>query len=468
MLSASVLFMGSLPTGNAQLTKESPKRTALERAFDRTVSMTHPQEYSSGSFSIRTVMWTATARMIAANPVVGVGAGAWEVHIPTYQANGSSLETDYYAHNEFLQLLAEYGLVGWIFLAGLLAYLLRATYTTLSDSATQARLEAPLRAMALSCLLMLFVVSNAGFPWRLAATGALFALSLSVLAASDLRLYCGENFTSLHVNWKPLHSNLALIGTAMCGSLAVYASQQAVECESKLMHAIKLALTVTRSGKPNDVHWRQAKADIVSLTREGIAINPHYRKLTPIVADSFASWGDWASAIWIWESVLASRPYVVGMISNVARGYIQVGKFDKAEQALGRAKAIEPNAIGLQSLEVQLWSRSGRERAAAQRARELLRSGNVDRDLVQTAYFLATRMDQPDLAIQALEAGIKKWPNRAVDGWLRMASVYSTSRSLDPIKAIACYQAAIDAAPTAYKPSVIEMIPLDYRSKIHQ
>lgn len=32
---------------------------------------------------------------------------------PRYQRVESQLETDYYAHNEILQLLAEYGLVGW-------------------------------------------------------------------------------------------------------------------------------------------------------------------------------------------------------------------------------------------------------------------------------------------------------------------------------------------------------------------
>ncbi len=57
-------------------------------------------------------------RIIQKRPITGVGAGAWEVDIPLYQTEGSQLETDYYVHNEILQLLAEYGLVGWLFLLG--------------------------------------------------------------------------------------------------------------------------------------------------------------------------------------------------------------------------------------------------------------------------------------------------------------------------------------------------------------
>ena len=42
--------------------------------------------------------------------------------------------------------------------------------------------------MALCSLLTLLMVSNAGFPWRLASTGLIFALSVAILAASDARL----------------------------------------------------------------------------------------------------------------------------------------------------------------------------------------------------------------------------------------------------------------------------------------
>ena len=48
--------------------------------------------------------------------------------------------------------------------------------------------EAHLRAIVLTSLLAFLIVSNIGFPWRLASTGCLFALGLALLAASDSRL----------------------------------------------------------------------------------------------------------------------------------------------------------------------------------------------------------------------------------------------------------------------------------------
>ena len=75
-------------------------------------SQIQADDYSLG---IRFIMWKATSTIIQKRPLSGVGAGAWESDIPLYQAEGSQLETDYYVHNEFLQLLAEYGLVGWVF-----------------------------------------------------------------------------------------------------------------------------------------------------------------------------------------------------------------------------------------------------------------------------------------------------------------------------------------------------------------
>ena len=81
--------------------------------------MTKASEYTDGSFSIRAAMWKTTGRMILAHPVAGVGAGAWEVQMPRFQDPANVLETDYYAHNEILQLLAEYGLTGLLFLLAL-------------------------------------------------------------------------------------------------------------------------------------------------------------------------------------------------------------------------------------------------------------------------------------------------------------------------------------------------------------
>ena len=466
LLFGTIFSLGSIHSKNPKITAESGQVNALDRALSRSLSMAKPDEYTHGSFSIRSQMWKTTGRMILSNPLTGVGAGAWEVQSPLFQEPGSQLETDYYAHNEILQLLAEYGLAGWSFLFTLFVYLAWAAYKTWTDKTRQGRSEAPLRSLTLTSLLMFLLVSNAGFPWRMASTGALFALSLSVLAASDARLGASRLSIYKAVSWKVSFSLEALYTTAICTGLALYIAQQAILCESKLVHAIKIALTISQSGQANDPRWENEKNIMLQLVQEGIAINPHYRKLTPMVADALASWGDWKNATWIWESVLDSRPNVVAIIANVARGYMQLGNVAKAQEYIDRAKLLQPTAPSIATLEVMLWSRTGRDQEAIVNAKRLLQSGVFDYDLVRSAYFLGIKNKNPELAILALELKIKVWPAQAVDGWIKLGNIYASAQANDENKALQAYQTAIAASPIAYKNAVLASIPPDYRLKI--
>ena len=462
----TIAVLGSIETHNAKLIGESGPGTAIDRAFTRTASMTKASEYTAGSFSIRAAMWKTTGRMILAHPVAGVGAGAWEVQMPRFQDPANVLETDYYAHNEILQLLAEYGLVGWLFLISLVSYLVWAAWKTRSDKTPGGLKDAPVRACALATLLVLLLVSNAGFPWRLASTGALFALNLSLLAASDIRLGHGSRLIQLATQWQPRQLWWAMGAMALCTALAMYVVQQAVECESKIVRAVKIALTISSSARPKDPDWDKAKAEMLTLVREGIAINPHYRKLTPMVADAMATWGDWKNAIWIWESILESRPHVVALLTNLAKGHMQTGNFTKAQDALQRAKALQPGSLQTGGLEVVLMSKLGKDGDAARRAKAFLDAGSRDYDLVRFSYFLGMRIRDPGLAILALETRIKYWPNEAVDSWLKLGKIYDAPEARDEGKALEAYRAALAASPESGRSAVLEMIPAKHRSKL--
>ncbi len=473
VLIATVIGLGSLGTGNAALIEEhrveSRGLTPIARSFARALSMTDKREYTERSFSLRWVMWSATGRMIADNPLAGVGAGAWEVQIPRYQASGAQLETDYYVHNEVLQLLAEYGLVGWGFLLALFSYLSAAAWKTLRATTPEALAEAPLRAFTLTSLLLFLIISNAGFPWRLAATGALFAVCLGILAASDARLGWTDNrLLAGHLRWSPLHSKVLLGASAACLALCLYISQQAAEAENKIVNAVKLALTVSASNQVHSPRWKESKVQMFQLLREGIAITPHYRKLTPMVADEVAKWGDWTNATWIWESVTTSRPYVVAIMSNIARGYSQNGQFDKAFEFLERCKHLQPNAASVRSLEVILLSRTGRMAQALALARRSLDEGVYDYDLVNAAYVMGLAEKEWDVALKGLTLRSQYWPATVVDGWVKTGLLYTEEQNpqRDEAKALAAFQRAYDLALVKDKDAVKRDVPAAYRSKL--
>lgn len=460
--------LGAIPTTNNKIIVETGPGNAIDRALTRTASIAKPKEYSEGSFAIRARMWKASWRMIQSHPLTGVGAGAWEVNVPLYQQAGNHLETDYYAHNEPLQLLAEYGLTGGLFLVCILGYMVWVAVVTWRCPPKSSPQEMLPRALTLSSLLVLLLVSNAGFPWRMATTGALFAICLSILAASDVRmgLENGTFWRAVAVGKK--FPNWALAACASCTALALYISQQAIECESKLVRAVKISITISNSGIPNDPRWADLKSDMVQLLQEGVRINPHYRKMTPIAGDALANWGDWKNAIWVWESVSESRPYVGALLTNIARAYIQEKDYVKARDYLDRALKLQPDSLALKGLEMTLWMRTGKTIEAGKRARELLQEKDPPMELVRTAYYLGMQNRDAPLAIEAMTTRIKLWPEQAVDSWLKLGLIYAAPEVNDEAKAIQSYQAAVDATPRNHMDEIRSKIPPRYLSKLHE
>jgi len=223
---------------------------------------------------------------------------------------------------------------------------------------------------------------------------------------------------------------------------------------------------IGKSQDPNDEKWIQAKTEMLSSIKEGIAINPHYRKITPMVADALAQWGDWKNATWIWESILESRPYVVALLTNAARGEIQAKNYYKAAEFLERAKSIQPRMPSVRTLEVTLLARSSHEAEAALLAHRMIEEGVSDADLLHTAYQLGMRLPDPELAIAALTLKIKLWPEHAAEENLKLAQIYDAPSTKNEEKAIHHFLAALDATPAPFKPDVLSAIPQKYRSYI--
>ena len=464
VLLATVLTMALSPSGNSKLLAERTSPgwlTPFVMASARTASIS----MTDSSLGVRFIMWQATMAMIKANPVAGVGAGAWEAVQPLYQAEGSQLETDYYAHNEILQLLAEYGLTGLLFLLALFTYLLRAAWKTLKNKTPEGLAEAPMRATILASLLAFLIVSNIGFPWRLAATGSLFALCLAMLAASDVRLSVRGITAATRLPWRPVYSQVLAVSMTVCLALTAYISQQAAATENKIITAVKMALFISQSGDVNNPKWDKTKREMLMLAKDGIAINTHYRKITPMIADELAKWGDWKNAVWVWESVVLSRPYVVAMMSNIARGYSQLGNDEKALEYLARCEKIQPKAVSVRSLKVILMSRIGKEKEAAMLAQQYMNEGTVDFDLLSAAYVLGMRKSDFDMAIQGLALRNKDWPESRQDGYLKLAKIYLNHKK-DDAKAVAAYKGALDATPEKDREALRQQIPPQLLSKI--
>ena len=465
--------LGSVPSSTPRVVSEGLGTTAMARSFVRTASLAKTTEYTEGSFSIRALMWMSTARMVQAHPWSGVGAGAWEVQIPLYQRTDAVWETDYYAHNEYLQLLSEYGLpVGGLLLAFLLSYLLVSAGNTWLMQRDDG--EAPLRALTLGSLLALLLVSNAGFPWHLAATGALLMLCLGILASSDARLAYNDAFFARPLPWSPASSRLALAQIGCAVLLALYITQQAVQAERKIVRAAESAIALREASQASPITVRppapqpMRMAQILRDIREGIAINPHYRKLTPMVADNLAAMGDWGNAVWIWDSVVASRPNVTAIWINLAQGYARLGQTDNAMHALAQVQRLIPGQPVSRALEIVVLSRTGQIDQAEQLLNTYYNQGNFTFEMLQTGLEIAYNTQRWDLAIRSLELRSTTWPALAADSHFRLGLLYGNPSTAihNNAKALAEFKAGLAAVTQAQRAQYRSQVPALYRAQM--
>ncbi len=144
----------------------------------------------TGSFSssageastvVRLDLWAKTLRMFLDHPVTGTGLGTFQWAFASYQRAGEWGKLDY-AHNDYLQLLSEAGIVGGVLLALALAVFFRGILApALSGLDKRPRFTTVGVAAAVSAILAHSVVDG---NLQIPANAALFAILLGVLAAA--------------------------------------------------------------------------------------------------------------------------------------------------------------------------------------------------------------------------------------------------------------------------------------------
>lgn len=146
-----------------------------ESSLSRIAETAHSNDISNS----RTHIWNVTLDVIKHNLPFGAGIGAFGVAYTPYDSF-SGLERVEQAHNDYLQVLADAGLVGLI-IGGVFLYLLYLSVVTALRSTNNYR-----RAVAIGCTAGIFAVlvhSLFDFVLHTTAISVLFLLLLAVLAA---------------------------------------------------------------------------------------------------------------------------------------------------------------------------------------------------------------------------------------------------------------------------------------------
>lgn len=131
------------------------------------------------SMAMRWDMWGRTLQIAKDFPILGSGLGTFRYAYTGYDRPGEWMSTDH-AHNDYLQLVAETGLLGAIVLAWAVAVFLRRVVVPI------ARTTAPIRwttAGCLSAVVAILVHTVFDFSLQIPAVALEFAITVGLLAA---------------------------------------------------------------------------------------------------------------------------------------------------------------------------------------------------------------------------------------------------------------------------------------------
>ena len=299
---------------------------------------------------VRLEVWRDTLAMIRARPLLGVGLGNHEVVYPAHTqtvmtdpVSGAPLQVDQ-AHNDYLQIAAELGLVG----LGLLAWTLMRTARVAAVLVLRAEPEAAAPALAaLGGLAGLGVDAFFSFPLHRAIPPLIAAAYLGLLAAPV--------GAAVESGGPVPRRRLGVAAAALALLALLFWSERRLRADHHVLRMLRADLGADWAGviAEGDAARRANPFQTLGLFRVASA---HLRRGEPVEAGAAL------------ERIVADYPYHVGALGNLGIARLDSGDLAGARECFTRVLALAPND-GLARFSLgQVFERMG----CAARAREEL------------------------------------------------------------------------------------------------
>ncbi|MEV7550374.1 O-antigen ligase family protein [Amycolatopsis sp. NPDC089917] len=145
VIAVAVLCAGAMLLAGPQLTRATQEKTFI----------------ASSNVDTRELRWEAAARMVSADPVLGVGPGGFRDAYAAASHNAEIDEQTPVAHNMYFEVAAELGLPGFALFIAMIAVAVTTTERTVRTAAPSARAEAvAIQASLLAVLVMSMFLSE--------------------------------------------------------------------------------------------------------------------------------------------------------------------------------------------------------------------------------------------------------------------------------------------------------------------
>ena len=297
-------------------------------------SRTAEQIQLDGTGNPRISIWANTLAMIGDYPVRGVGLGNWSVAYPFYHTR---VLVDYqfsakirhsHAHNDYLEIVAELGVLGGLLLGWVAVALCRKFLRLLADETNEQRI----------LLVGLFTA--------VAAIGvdALFSFPLQQPALLFLTVICMSLFSSRCRRHPPRAAWWRVPGFVV--RLPRHAIGYGLSAVFAVGFIVMLAGHV-RLYQSERYFWR-AKIELDRENYDSMLIaglrahqlNPYRDRLLGFVALGHHKRGEYHEAIEYFERILESYPYLLDISSIASISYARAGYPEKALEKLQRLESI--------------------------------------------------------------------------------------------------------------------------------
>ena len=329
LVSAIVAFMGFV------LWNVEPIHNYLLKTFPvdsktQTVSLTDP------TLGGRRLMWAGTIKMIEDYPLFGVGVGAWQWIYQRYKDFRLYSEPDY-PHNDYLNLAADYGLIGFAIMLAVFACFFRHAWRIAKR--TQKSEHRAFAIGAMISIISLLVHSFFDFNFHIPANSLLLAAIMGFTAAME------------DPEERPVQSKAALPFARYFVGGAVL-----VICGIGIRFFIPTALAFHFAEKGESAKWDINYEEAFADYQRASVLDPNYPKPHIDTGEIYLSSARWRmlparqaerrelahKAIQSFERALALNPTLAYVLVSKARAHELAGEDDLALKTYQKAIEVAP------------------------------------------------------------------------------------------------------------------------------
>ncbi len=280
---------------------------------------------SNASVQIRFAIWADTLTLIQQHPLLGVGLGNLKVYFPSVQKESISLYTQYLkdAHNDYLQIWAELGLVGLTLFACLIGSLGVFLFKTLKNFTGDLPKTLEFQAMGLS---LMGVGINALFCFPLERIIPLFTIMVMLGLLASLARDKGTD--------KPIHVPKRF--PAYAGIVLLVFAPIIVADNLKTIAANHFCLKTSIATVENN--WK----DVIDNGTKGLYFQPNDVTPHSYIGPAYLALGNYNEALPHLLTMLEKFPYNYITLLNTGTAYYGLRDYHKAQQYFAQTVQIAP------------------------------------------------------------------------------------------------------------------------------